>query len=256
VPVDPVEAGLRSVDRDMPEEINRIVADTVGDLLLCPTRTAVTNLVAEGLGDRAHFVGDVMLDLVEETRAMAMATELPSGLDAGGYFLATIHRPSNTDDPDRLREIARALDTVSSEIAPVVLPVHPRLAARFRQHVVHFDSVRCTEPATYLETQGLIARARGVITDSGGLQKEALFHGIRCVTLRDSTEWIESLNDDMNVLLGNGLGGLPGVVEQFRGRRELSEPVLAAFGGGGAGSRIAGMIRAAGDSRLRWTRMS
>jgi UDP-N-acetylglucosamine 2-epimerase len=254
IPVDHVEAGVRSFDRDMPEEINRIVADSVADLLLCPTRTAVTNLVAEGLGDGARFVGDVMLDLAEETRPAAMATELPEGLEDGRYFLATVHRPSNTDNPDRLRAVVRALEHVSTEVAPVVLPVHPRLAARFREHDVRLTNVRCTEPTSYVETQGLIVRARGVITDSGGVQKEALFHGVRCATLRDSTEWVESLKDNMNVLLGNGLGALSATVATFGGRRTLDENVRAAFGGGGAGARIAELVRSAGRQRRRWTR--
>jgi UDP-GlcNAc3NAcA epimerase len=195
-----------------------------------------------------------MLDLAEQMRPAALATDLPEGLDEGHYFLATIHRPSNTDHPDRLRALARALEQVCNEIGPVVLPVHPRLAARFREHGVRLSGVRCTEPATYIQTQGLIGRARGVITDSGGVQKEALFHGVPCATLRSSTEWVESLEDGMNVLLGDGLGELPATVSEFRGRRGLQEHMRAAFGGGSAGERIAELVRNAGTQRRRWVR--
>jgi UDP-GlcNAc3NAcA epimerase len=254
IPVDHVEAGLRSFDRDMPEEINRVVADSVADQLFCPTRTAVANLVAEGLGEGARFVGDVMLDLAEETRPAALAAELPAGVEDGNYFFATIHRASNTDNPDRLREVARSLEQVSSGVAPVVLPVHPRLRARLREFGVRLTHVRCTEPTGYVETQGLILRARGVITDSGGVQKEALFHGVRCATLRDSTEWVESLSDGMNVLLGDGLSGLPATVAEFRHGRVLNDAVRAAFGGGEAGARVAQLVRSAGRHRRRWAR--
>jgi UDP-N-acetylglucosamine 2-epimerase len=254
IPIDHVEAGLRSFDRDMPEEINRVVADGLAEWLFCPTRTAVANLISEGLGHGARFVGDVMLDLVEETRPAAMKIKPPDGLEEGQYFFATLHRPSNTDRRARLREVIGALDDVAAEVAPVILPVHPRLAARFREHDVTPRRVRCTEPTSYLDTQALIVRSRGVITDSGGVQKEALFHGVRCATLRDSTEWVESLEDEMNVLIRDALSRLSATVATFDGRRELGEKVRAAFGGGSAGTRIAQLVLRAGRDRRRWTR--
>jgi UDP-N-acetylglucosamine 2-epimerase len=251
MPVDHVEAGLRSYDRDMPEEVNRVVADHLCDQLFCPTQTAVVQLEREGITAGVLFVGDVMLDLAVGARQAALDRPLPEGLRSGGYFVATIHRPTNTDDPSRLRSIMETFESVGREVAPVVLPVHPRLAASSGMSRPA-DGVVCIEPVGYLAMQSLVLHARGVLTDSGGLQKEALFHGVPCITLRDTTEWPESVDAGLNVLAGNGLGDVHALAERCSGRRDVPAKVLEAFGGANAGQRIAAAVAEAGTARRRW----
>jgi len=252
IPVDHVEAGLRSHDRNMPEEINRILTDRLSDQLFCPTRTAVENLEREGTTQGVHDSGDVMLDLAMSVRASALALPLPAGLDEGKYFVATIHRPSNTDAQVRLQRVAAALDDVARYVAPVALPVHPRLAVALERSGVRFGAVRQLPPVGYLEMQGLLLRARGIITDSGGVQKEALFHGRRCLTLRDSTEWIESLADGWNELLGDDLGALVNHAAQIVYEPDRIPHARALFGDGRAGECIAAIVAATGGARRRW----
>lgn len=252
VPVDHVEAGLRSFDHDMPEELNRVVTDRLSDQLFCPTQTAVTNLQREGIEDGVFFTGDTMLDLALQTRSSALARPLPKGLQDGGYFLATIHRASNTDKRVRLQNVIAALADVGRGVGPVVLPVHPRLAASLERYAITIGDVRSIEPVGYLAMQSLIARARGVITDSGGVQKEALFHGVPCITLRDATEWVESVDAGLNTLLGDSLELLRDAALAAGGARTVPSSVLSAFGDGRAGETIASHIVRAGSQRRRW----
>ncbi len=253
LPVDHVEAGLRSFDRDMPEELNRVLTDRLADQLFCPTHTAVVNLGQEGLTEGVLFTGDVMLDLALEAGAHARHIALPAGLCENEYFVATIHRASNTDDAAQLCRVVKALDEVARTVAPVVLPVHPRLLHALERNAVGVSAIRTIEPVGYLEMQGLILRSRGVITDSGGVQKEALFHGKRCVTLRTSTEWVESVNAGMNVLIGDDLSDLADEAAKCDGSVALDPNLLALFGGGTAAYRIAEAITGRGPTRRRWT---
>ena len=193
VPVAHVEAGLRSFNRRMPEEINRVVSDHVSDLLLAPTETAVRNLAAEGLAEtKVRNVGDVMYDVALDagSRAATESTALEDhGLEHKGFVLATVHRAENTDDPARLRAVVEGLSRVAGQM-PVVFPVHPRT----RPRLAAFDlppGLLLTDPIGYLDMARLEAAAAVVATDSGGVQKEAYFHGTPCVTLRDETEWVE-----------------------------------------------------------------
>jgi UDP-GlcNAc3NAcA epimerase len=252
--VDHVEAGLRSFDRDMPEEVNRVLTDHLSDMLFCPTRTAVTQLESEGIVEGVRFVGDVMLDMAVEAREQALRRALPDDVRVGEYFVATIHRPANTDDPARLQAILDVFETVGRDVAPVVLAIHPRLAASLSSGRPASDGVVCIDPVGYIEMQGLVLRARGVLTDSGGLQKEALFHGVPCITLRDTTEWPESVAAGLNTLAGNGLSEVRLLAERCSGRRSIPDGVLDAFGGGCAGGRIAEAVVSAGSSRRRWRR--
>jgi len=195
-----VEAGLRSFDRSMPEEVNRVVVDHISTSCLAPTVTAMLNLEREGLAERAVLVGDVMLDVLCET-ADVIGDEIGAaeyGI-SGQYVLATIHRPQNTDDPNRLREV---IDTLAAFSVPVLLPVHPRLAERARRHSVDLSSgaLRPIPPLPYRKLVGAVLGARAVVTDSGGLQKEAVHLGVPCTTLRDTSEWTETFADGMNVL--------------------------------------------------------
>lgn len=210
VPLAHVEAGLRSFNRAMPEEHNRVVTDHVADLLLCPTTTAMEHLQREDLGARAHLVGDVMVDVLHLSLPLAdwqpwlgvqvaqAARRHAEAVRPGEYALLTVHRAGNTDDPQRLRRI---LEAVSCLDMPVVFPAHPRaMKAMGAAGLPVPDTVWLCEPAPYLAMLGLQRDARVVLTDSGGVQKEAYVLGVPCVTLRAETEWPETLDGGWNVL--------------------------------------------------------
>ena len=192
IPVAHVEAGLRSYNRQMPEENNRILADHLSSLLFCPTTAAAENLAKEGISHHVHVVGDVMIDALLEYRAQASADRLsPYGVHEQQYYLATVHRPANTDQPEPLRAIFEAFAALDK---PVIVPAHPRLRkAQERYGLVPASNVRVIPPVGYLDMLALTAHARAVLTDSGGLQKEAYVLGVPCITMRDETEWIETV---------------------------------------------------------------
>lgn len=196
-----VEAGLRSFDRRMPEERNRVITDHCARLLLCPSDTARDNLAAEGITRGVHVVGDVMRDALEDALTSVGPEVLISfGVDAGSFVLATIHRAANTDDPSRLQAI---LDGLGYADEPVVFPVHPRTAKAIEAAALRVPrNVRRVEPVAYGTLVRLAEGARVVLTDSGGLQKEAYWLGTPCVTARDSTEWVETIETGWNVLAG------------------------------------------------------
>ena len=203
VPVAHVEAGLRSFNRRMPEEINRVLTDHVSDLLFCPSETAVANLTAEGIRTGVHRVGDVMREAL--MHAVAVARRRSDvlerlGVRAGGYALATIHRAENTDDPARLERLVSALQEISLHL-PVIFPVHPRTRGKLHLPKASGD-LRLLEPQGYLDMVLLEAGADVILTDSGGIQKEAYWLRIPCVTLRNETEWVETVQQGWNVLAG------------------------------------------------------
>ncbi len=201
VPLIHVEAGLRSFDRRMPEEINRVVIDRLSSVLCCPTESAVRNLAAEGVVEGVHLTGDVMLDA---TRFFAEAAERRAPLSSvtphapGAYYVATVHRAGNTDDPERLAGIFDGLGRLD---APVVVPLHPRTRARL-EGICAPEHVETRAPLSYLRMLTLVRHARAVLTDSGGLQKESLWLGVPCITLREETEWMETLEGGWNRLAG------------------------------------------------------
>lgn len=237
IPVAHVEAGLRSFNREMPEEINRVLSDHISDLLFCPTATAAANLAREGIAAGVHQVGDVMYDAVRQGLAAATRQVLERlGLAPRGYLLATIHRPSNTDDPAVLAEIVGALGDAGET---VVLPAHPRTQKALRAAgVVPAANVRLTEPVSYLDMLALERDARMVLTDSGGVQKEAYWLGVPCVTLRGETEWVETVEAGWNLLVGNDRARIAAAVHGFRPAGERP-PV---FGDGHASERIAELL--------------
>jgi UDP-N-acetylglucosamine 2-epimerase len=210
IPVAHVEAGLRSFNRRMPEEINRIVADHLSSVLFCPTRGAIENLRREGIGGvaspflRVYEVPDVMQEAMHLALPMAATKEgliAEMGLRPGHYWLATIHRAETTDDPARLRAAVELLSSVS-QLAPVVLPLHPRTcklveAARWAPP----SGVHLLKPVGYLQMLALERHARAILTDSGGVQKEAFWLGVPCLTLRAETEWVETVAAGMNHLV-------------------------------------------------------
>ncbi len=184
LPTAHIEAGMRSYDRRMPEEINRVVADHVSDLLFCSTASARDRLAAEGLTRGVHVVGDVMLDAFLEFSPRAR----PAPWE-GPFLLLTLHRPGNVDDPARLRTLLAAL---ANSPLPLYFPVHPRTRQRFdATGPLRSEAIRLTQPLSYLTMLGALKACSGLITDSGGLQKEAFFAGKRCLVLREETEWVE-----------------------------------------------------------------
>lgn len=245
-----VEAGLRSRDWSMPEEVNRVVADRVSDLLLAPSEDAVENLRAEGYReDQIHLVGNTMIDtlLVNVERAKARPTLSDLGLQAGGYGLVTLHRPANVDDDAVLGELLGALGEIAAEL-PLVFPVHPRARQRVGAHGVA-PGIHLVEPAGYLDFLALQAGARVVLTDSGGVQEETTVLGVPCLTLRETTERPITVTDGTNVVVGRDPRRI--VAEA---RRVLADPPPArrpALWDGRAGERTAAVLVAAceGDRR-------
>jgi UDP-GlcNAc3NAcA epimerase len=250
-PLAHAEAGMRSFDRSMPEEVNRIVADRLSGLLLCSTGTAVENLEREGLGESARLVGDVMVDLA---LALGPVAEQRSGalerldLEPGAYLLATAHRAGNVDDPARLRALVSVLAAAAGE-APVVFPVHPRTRARLRdaglEAALGEAGVRDIEPLGYLDLTALLRRARAVLTDSGGMQKEAYVAGVPCVTLRDTTEWVETVERGWNRLVDLDPAAAIAALRDLAPLRGQPAPDPGVYGGGDAGRRTA-------EELVRW----
>jgi UDP-GlcNAc3NAcA epimerase len=203
IPVGHVEAGMRSFDRSMPEELNRVLTDHASDLLLCSTQTAMDNLAREGVYGDAQLVGDVMADVSLAFREIAAerSTILADlALKAGGYLAVTAHRAGNVDDPDRLERLVALLEALPQ---PAVFPVHPRTRARLEAAglLARLDGVTLVAPLGYLDFLELARHARAILTDSGGVQKEAYLLGVPCVTLRDTTEWVETVDAGWNVLV-------------------------------------------------------
>ncbi len=232
-----VEAGLRSYNRAMPEEINRVVVDHLSDLLFCSSQVGIANLRSEGISQAAHEVGDVMLDAFLHFSVVAKAQDVQVGAVVDipdGFVLATIHRPSNTDDAGRLAAIIRQLGELE---ATVVWPVHPRNRKGLEQVQLPGNLV-CIEPVGYLEMLTLLRRAAAVVTDSGGLQKEAHWAARPCVTLRAETEWTETLDGGWNVLADPMAGSMHRLA--FRTPTSAWKMI---YGDGNAADRIATGIR-------------
>jgi len=206
VPVVHVEAGMRSFDRTMPEELNRVLSDHLSKLLLCASETAAENLRAESVAGRIEVVGDVMVDVALRCQPAARAaTDVPAayGLHSGGYLLLTAHRAGNVDDPRRLHAL---LELIRALPLPVLFPLHPRTRARLSDaglldELGRLPGVRLSEPLGYIEFGALLCQARAVLTDSGGVQKEAYLAGVPCVTLRANTEWVETVAAGWNTLV-------------------------------------------------------
>ena len=231
IPVVHVEAGLRSFNRQMPEEVNRILTDHVSDLLLCPTRAAVAHLAREGITAGVHHIGDVMYDatlLAREIAARRSQVLDDLGVSDDRYALATVHRAENTDDPARLSTILEWLQQRAIE-HPIIFPVHPRTAARVRDLGLDFGRLKICDPVGYIDMTRLLAGAVAVYTDSGGVQKEAYFHRKPCVTLRDETEWTETIEYGWNRLWQG---------PAYQVRRDIPD-----YGTGAAAERAVGLLR-------------
>lgn len=241
IPTAHVEAGERSFDRRMPEEINRLVADSLANLHFCVSRAALDHLAAEGITRSVYWVGDVMLDAMRQNRSIALSkSDILSRLELkpGSYTLATIHRAANTDDPIRLQQIVDIFNGVNET---VVFPAHPRTRKALSQLGAHFKShVKLIDPVGYFDIITLEDNARMIATDSGGVQREAYFLGKPCLTLRDETEWIETVNVGWNKLVGtNPAQVLPA---WFSFAPPAEQPPI--FGDGNTGRQIVQILEA------------
>jgi len=246
VPVAHVEAGLRSHNLAMPEEINRVLVDRISSVLFCPTETAVENLHVEGFpfteskrkAQKILNVGDVMYDATlyyrEKVRENILLTEW--GLDEKGYVLCTLHRAENTDNPLRLESIFDALREINRDL-PVVLPLHPRTKNLLERlgAMRWLDGLRLLSPVPYLEMQRLEMDAKVILTDSGGMQKEAYFHQVPCVTLRDETEWVETVTMGWNQIVGSNREK---ILSAFHRPQTHVNQTLQPYGAGDAALRI------------------
>lgn len=238
-----LEAGLRSFNRRMPEEHNRVLTDHAADLLLAPTEVARDHLADEGLAERTVVVGDVMIDVLHRVRDELVDTDAvlrELGMPSGGYSVATIHRAENTDDPRRLRAVVTALQQVDH---PVLLLAHPRLRARAAEQGLDLDggSLTTRDPLPYPALVGAVGEARGVITDSGGLQKEAFALRTPCSTVRTETEWVETVELGWNVLVE------PGPPLRAAATRPAPAPTDAApYGDGHAADAVLDALHAGG----------
>ncbi|MBF0502195.1 MAG: UDP-N-acetylglucosamine 2-epimerase (non-hydrolyzing) [Candidatus Riflebacteria bacterium] len=254
VPVAHVEAGLRSFNRQMPEELNRVMTDHVSTLLCCPTETAVKNLHDEGLPNprlphiRVEFSGDVMYDaaLFYGKKVAGRDTLKRLGVEPKKFILATIHRAENTDSAEVLNGILEAFDHIGKEHLPIIWPVHPRtrnfmtMNDHFRQEWLEKPRVnlRLIEPLGYLDMICAEKNARLIMTDSGGVQKEACFHGTSCVVLRTETEWVESVSDGGNIIAGPGRENIERAAKNLLEQPDGERMSLSAFGSGNAGKKI------------------
>jgi UDP-N-acetylglucosamine 2-epimerase (non-hydrolysing)/UDP-GlcNAc3NAcA epimerase len=237
-----VEAGMRSFDRAMPEELNRVLVDHASVVLLCSSEVAVSNLDREGVRGAVELVGDVMVDVAMNVQPRARTrVDLVQayGLTPGEYVLATAHRPGNVDDPDRLAQLVELLLAVPRQ---VLLPLHPRTHGRLRaagllERLQRSERLVVTPPLGYLELTALLCNSHAVLTDSGGLQKEAYLAGVRCVTLRTTTEWVETVETGWNVLVDLDVSAALDALEreppaqrpQLYGDGRASERVVAAL---------------------------
>ncbi|MFE6024889.1 non-hydrolyzing UDP-N-acetylglucosamine 2-epimerase [Streptomyces niveus] len=245
-----LEAGLRSFNRRMPEEHNRVLTDHCADLLLAPTAEAMRHLANEGLAERSRLAGDVMVDICLRIRDAVLAGEhpapaLPDGIDPGAPFLlATLHRPDNTDDPDRLAAIIKALGELP---LPVALLAHPRLVAKAQLHGIELNqgSVRVGRPLPYAGLVAGVLASAGVVTDSGGLQKEAYLLDRVCTTIRPETEWVETLEDGWNHLVPDPHELSPQKWAELAVRSAPTAPHGAPYGEGTAARRVVELMEQA-----------
>lgn len=245
IPVAHVEAGLRSFNKRMPEEINRVLADHVSGLLFCPTGTAVKNLAHEGITKGVHQTGDVMYDCVlfyiHKAKAIEQKTLGKLNVQPSSYYLTTVHRAENTDNANRLSGIVEALNEIARDDCPVLLPLHPRTVGYLEMYDLKFcDNVKVISPVSYLEMVVLENHARVILTDSGGVQKEAYFHAVPCVTLRDETEWVETVETGWNTLAGADKQKILTAVSEQKQLGEVAPDTI--YGTGCASQTIARLL--------------
>ena len=237
-----VEAGLRDFDKSMPEEINRILTDHCSDLLFCPTQTSVSNLNREGITNGVYLTGDVMIDILLRDKEIAEKSNVLEalGLKSRQYLVVTIHRAGNTDNKANLESIVDALCRIDQTI---IFPVHPRTEGALKKHGLYHklegsSQVRLIEPLGYIEFLKLMNHARKILTDSGGVQKEAYVLKVPCITLLESTGWVETVDDGWNVLVGTDTEKIVSMAREFEPKGEQKE----VLGKGNASKNIKNII--------------
>lgn len=250
IPVVHIEAGLRSFNRRMPEEVNRVLVDHLAELLFCPTRLSVANLAQEGITSGVHHVGDVMFDAslifgaIAEQRSIILQV---LGVEPKRFSLATVHRAENTDDPARLGNLLEAFVELAASDHQLILPLHPRtrgcverlgLGAKLASN----PYVRVIEPVSFLDMVLLEKSARMILTDSGGVQKEAYFHGVPCITLRDETEWVETVEAGWNTLVAADKNRIIAAAEAAATKAAKGGGITD-YGRGDAADRIVGLLK-------------
>lgn len=241
IPVAHVEAGLRSFNKKMPEEHNRVITDHVSTILFCPTVASVENLKLEGITEGIHKVGDVMLDAVRHFTKIAEQRSDPLSrlqLKSHSYILSTIHRSGNTDDLNKLTEIFTALDKVAENKMPVIVPLHPRTNKQLGRLSLNLKHVRLIRPISYFEMLVLEKNAHIIITDSGGVQKEAYWFGVPCITIRNETEWVETVEAGCNTLAEAEADNIIQAVAAV----QHTSPVKGLYGNGNASELIAELL--------------
>ena len=236
VPIGHVEAGLRSFDRNMPEEINRVLTDHASDLLFVPTQTAVNHLKKEGISQGVFLVGDVMYDVLKQSLPLAKKSQILKTLSIQPkeYYLATIHRPSNTDTIENLSTI---MEILSSADKQVIFPIHPRTKHFIKEHGLERSigqNVKMIPPVSYFDFLWLEQNAEKILTDSGGIQKESYLLKVPCITLRENTEWVETIEDGWNILVGTDKEKIRDAIQNFKPIREQRD----LFGTGTASTKI------------------
>jgi len=241
IPVAHVEAGLRSFDRSMPEEINRVLTDHISKLLFCPTQTSINNLKNEGIVDGVYFTYDVTVDALEYNKKIAEKSDITNHLNLNKkeYLVATVHRAGNTDNKNNLNNIVKAFCEIDE---PIVFPIHPRTEKCLKSYGLYNklnnSSVKLIAPLGYLDFLCLCNNARMILTDSGGIQKEAYILKVPCITLRKNTEWIETINDGWNILAGSNKQKIINLVNNFK----PSSNQRFVFGQGNSSKIIANII--------------
>ncbi len=237
-----VESGMRSFDKTMPEEINRVLTDHISNILFCSTETAVLNLRKESINENVFNVGDIMIDAIKENIGIAekKSTILKKlGLKSKSYIIATVHRASNTDNKENLGSIIGALAQSKEKI---VFPLHPRTEKYLKSYglfnKLKSSNITITKPLGYLDMLVLEKNSRKILTDSGGIQKEAYFFGVPCITFRDTTEWVETVENGYNKLVGTDARKISDAIKSFEGNKKS----IQLYGNGDAGRKIVEII--------------
>lgn len=238
-----IEAGLRSFNMNMPEEINRILVDRVSDVLFCPSELSKNNLATENITKNVHIVGDIMRDCIN-LYSQKFNKDLYKSFKAkkGEYFLATLHRAENTDNKNKLEKILTGLNKIAKEYK-LILPIHPRTRKKL-DNLSLWDkakNIEITEPLSFFEIHALLKNSKALITDSGGMQKEAFYHGVPCITLRDETEWVETIDCGMNTLVGSDIDKIVSTSLSINSPKEFNQNI---YGDGTTAIKILDILSA------------
>ena len=238
IPVAHIEAGLRSFNKKMPEEINRLLSDHISEFLFCPTDTAVGNLKAEGIKTGIYKTGDVMYDsiLYYSAKAQQLTGDIAEkyNIKPGSFYLATVHRAENTDEENRLSQIVRAFNEIAQPDCPLILPLHPRTVKYVNTYNLNFSPyVKTIEPLSYIEMLALEKNAKAILTDSGGIQKEAFCLQVPCVTFRNETEWLETVEQGFNIITGADTSK---IIQAVQNLKKPDKPDIQKFYGDGKAS--------------------